>query len=81
MQKDGSGFKLKFQMLAIPTYDRTHAGRSWASVNPGHLSLEIMKEIQEGTKVSLFQFKKTRAFAAEEHPLCLFQVGLSRGKT
>ena len=49
-------------------------------MNPGHLSLEIMKEIQEGTKVSLFQFKKTRAVAAEERPLCLFQVGLSRGK-
>lgn len=50
-------------------------------MNRGLLSPEIMKEIQEGTKVSLFQFKKTRVFAAEERPLCLFQVGLSRGKT
>lgn len=50
-------------------------------MNTGHLSQEIMKEIGEEARMSLFKLKKTSGFVSKATSLYLSQVRLRGGKS
>lgn len=81
VQKDGSGFKLKFQMLAIPTYRQNSCREILGLCEQGPFVTEIMKKSRKEQRYRCFSLRRQECLQQRNVTYVYFQVGLSRGKT